>query len=143
MVHGVLPVGYTQWQTGFLGHHRWLHVVVHLESDDVLKLIPRKIFIPFGTYLLIRSDVVHSGLCGSSGNLRFHMVFKNLSVCGHKLLYVDTLDINSYPSVDGINCKEVITITDPDRKFGEMVCTNAKMVRKEVIKEYLGNVDLS
>lgn len=33
-------------------------------------------YIPFGCFLAIRSDVIHSGVYGFPGNVRFHMVIK-------------------------------------------------------------------
>jgi hypothetical protein len=35
------------------------------------------IFVPFGSYIALRSDVLHSGVYGSSGNSRFHMILKS------------------------------------------------------------------
>jgi hypothetical protein len=35
------------------------------------------IFVPFGSYIALRSDVLHSGVYGSSGNCRFHMILKS------------------------------------------------------------------
>ena len=35
------------------------------------------IFVPFGSYICLRSDVLHSGVCGSTGNTRFHMLLKS------------------------------------------------------------------
>lgn len=34
---------------------------------------PIKVFVPFGTYLLLRGDVTHGGCFGERGNTRFHM----------------------------------------------------------------------
>jgi hypothetical protein len=34
------------------------------------------VFIPFGSYLAIRSDVMHSGVYGEAGNCRFHLILK-------------------------------------------------------------------
>ena len=42
----------------------WLHIVVHQKGRKNTQLFPRKIHIPFGNYLLICSDVVHSGFLG-------------------------------------------------------------------------------
>ncbi len=35
---------------------------------------PLKVFIPFGSYILLRGDVTHGGCFGRTGNVRFHMV---------------------------------------------------------------------
>jgi hypothetical protein len=34
-------------------------------------------YVPFGSYIALRSDVLHSGVYGSSGNVRFHMILKS------------------------------------------------------------------
>ena len=34
-------------------------------------------FVPFGSYIALRADVLHSGVYGSSGNSRFHMILKS------------------------------------------------------------------
>ena len=84
--------------------------------------------------------MVHSGLCGQPGNLRFHMVFKSLAVCGHKLFYLDELGIPNYPEVTDID--KVLTTKDPVRNFGDMLCNNYTMVPEEIIRSYLGIVTL-
>ena len=35
------------------------------------------VFVPFGSYICLRSDVLHSGVYGSTGNSRFHMILKS------------------------------------------------------------------
>lgn len=35
------------------------------------------VFIPFGSYIALRSDVLHSGVYGPPGNTRFHMILKS------------------------------------------------------------------
>jgi hypothetical protein len=35
--------------------------------------IPRYLFVPYGSYLVLPSSVVHAGCYGSNGNLRFHI----------------------------------------------------------------------
>jgi hypothetical protein len=45
------------------------------ERDDNSK--HHYIFVPFGSYVALRSDVLHSGVYGSSGNCRFHMILKS------------------------------------------------------------------
>jgi hypothetical protein len=37
------------------------------------------IFVPFGSYIALRSDVLHSGVYGSTGNSRFHMILKSMN----------------------------------------------------------------
>ena len=84
-------------------------------------LIPRKVHIPFGHYLLLRSDVVHSGICGTSGNIRFHMVFKCWSVTGGSLLFMDKCRDIGYPNVEDLDGENAIAITDTDRCYKEAV----------------------
>ena len=35
------------------------------------------VFVPFGSYIALRSDVLHSGMYGSPGNSRFHLILKS------------------------------------------------------------------
>jgi hypothetical protein len=35
------------------------------------------IYVPFGAYIALRSDVLHSGVLGAPGNVRFHMILKS------------------------------------------------------------------
>jgi hypothetical protein len=43
-------------------------------------------YVPFGAYIALRSDVLHSGCYGASGNVRFHMVLKSKNGVGKKVV---------------------------------------------------------
>ena len=124
------------------GEGMWLHVVVHITEGDKVLLIPRKIHILFGHYLLLRSDVVHSGICGTSGNIRFHMVFKSQSVSGDSLLFMDKCEDVDYPEVGSIDEENIITITDTDRCYKESVLKEAINVHGGVPTFLFDNIEL-
>ena len=46
------------------------------EDPDDKSVPPLRIHVPFGTFLLLRMDVVHGGVFGSSGNVRLHIAFR-------------------------------------------------------------------
>ena len=48
-------------------------------------------FIPFGSFILLRSDVVHSGMCGGVDNLSLHCKLLSTSVSNEeKVVFVMT-----------------------------------------------------
>lgn len=61
----------------------FLHIPLQKEGmvlsifDDIHRE-HKYILIPFGTCLLLRSDVIHSGVYGGTGNLRLHLVLWKL-----------------------------------------------------------------
>lgn len=79
---------------GYDNGEDWLHhfcpFILHLplceegmylnvwEEPNNKNVAPLRIHIPFGTYLLLRVDVVHGGVFGSPGNVRLHIAFRPL-----------------------------------------------------------------
>ena len=63
----------------------WLRI---WERDGVARKTSTGYFIhiPFGTVLFLRSDIAHSGIFGSKGNLRLHCAFQPESNPGDKLV---------------------------------------------------------
>ena len=48
--------------------------VWHMPHDE--SVAPYQLHIPFGTFVLLRVDVVHGGVLGSPGNVRLHVAFR-------------------------------------------------------------------
>lgn len=42
----------------------------------------KTIFVPFGTCILLRSDVIHAGVFGGGGNLRLHLILWKVTPAG-------------------------------------------------------------
>ena len=116
----------------------WLHVAIHIVEEEKTVVIPQKLRIPFGCYLLLRSSVVHSGICGSPGNIRFHMVFKPPHASGKKLYYVDENTVTGYPKSSEIDSTSVLDVIDEDPKFFDAL--NDPLTTAQDIKEFTGLV---
>lgn len=54
----------------------WLNIWPQLGCEIKYKLKPIHVHIPFQSFILLRSDVVHGGHFGSAGNSRFGIVYK-------------------------------------------------------------------
>ena len=46
------------------------------ENPDDDSVPPLRIYVPFGAFLVLRMDVVHGGVFGSSGNVHLHIAFR-------------------------------------------------------------------
>lgn len=77
-------------------------------------------YIPFGCFLAVRSDVIHSGIYGYPGNVRFHMVIKYQ----HHKLGPETLQ-----TFKG-------EVVEPDPVVHWQVVYNAHMTQTEQFREF-------
>ena len=84
----------------------WLRI---WERDGVPRLTSTGyyIHIPFGSVLFLRSDIVHSGIFGSPGNVRLHCAFQPISNPGDKTKLL-LLDPNATKNLDIGNLNTVV-----------------------------------
>ena len=104
--------------------------------------------IPFGTFLIRRSDVYHSGHSGGKGNLRLHLCICH-NAADRLLRYPNALSLEAYdnraskdPKVDfTIDQEKAITVLDHSEAIERLAKENIKNVKTEHYFFYNGNLE--
>ena len=77
----------------------WLNIMATEKLKESTRVLPLHAHIPFTTFLLTRGDVPHSGIFGSKGNVRFHMVLgPSHNICSDSLSFLSAGHFRHLPA---------------------------------------------
>lgn len=116
----------------------WTFPKKHVEKTAIEGWCCFMVHVPFGAFLLLRGDVVHSGVYGAPGNLRFHAVFTTCPLDSKKLEIKS--DEIPYDYLNKMKCSpNVMQITYPENEYADKLINRSFGM---IPQEWLTNIPM-